>query len=1768
MQKQSKYYWLLLATIGLFMCFPFSSKSQSPTAAFNQDKNVGCIPVIVNFSDVSTGNIASYYWDFGNGNNSVLQNPGATYTKAGSYNVKLVVTDVNGKKDSIEKAIAVTAFANPVASFSANKQTGCEGEVIDFTDNSVQTSNPIVSWAWNFGDGNQSGQQSPSHSFKTKGSFAVSLVITDSKGCKNAINQANYININQVPAVAFSANVTTACKVPQTVNFTDLTPAQSGKTYTYQWDFGDGGSTTQQNPSNIYKTYGDYTVSLTVTDNQNCKKTLVESDFIKIGAIRADFDLPKKTGCAPFVVSFTNSSQNVPSNARQVWHFGNGDSIVSPNPIYQYQKDGVYDITLEISTPDGCYDKIVKKNYVTVLKTPVFDFSSTDSISCKSPTTFKFSANTVGATKWRWDFGDSGVSNQQNPSRLYKWAGVYTVSLRVEFANGCEVTQTKTNYIKNKAHKADFEVSDSSGCLPLVVDFTNLSTSFFGIKSYFWNFGDGKTSTQTNPSYTYNKVGKYAPKLIIVDSAGCIDSLQFDSIAVGDKANPDFFADPTQGCKQDMRHVKFTNTTNLNVLTVDSFIWEVGQTKYTKGNTPLFVDYKDHKFKTSPDSIDARLISVVNGCYDTMEKKKYLVFFPPDVKVSYFIDNCKLDTIVFTDHSLGADVINWRLDGVPIVEKNSFKRFLTPGKHKLWVEGTNNGNGCKDTQEYEIDILYPLVADIGLTKKGVCANDSITFFSRNLNASRGPLFTFNFTWTINGTPASNSNSFVRLFPDTGRFDIGLTIVDAFGCKATDIDSDAVAMQKNGIEAKVVPDRGCFPLTSQLIYNAPQGAIKNAKWLVNGNLINVIATDTAEYTFKDLINGMNVLGLEVELQAEDTSGCIISKKNRVIISSVTAQFANSSRFNCNNTVLSFFNSSPALMPFGSVTFDWTLDDTLSFTAPSNKYTFTQSGAHNFELIVSDTAMGCYDTVKEVINVRVRKLQAGFTVDKDQTTCPPLATTFSDASTVENTTISDVVWDFGDGSNSIIKSPVKTFFYPGDYDVYYKISNSSGCSDSILLPGKIKIGGPRGTPNIDKDRGCAPITVNFKALNTNTDSIKWDFGDGVITTGNNLANSYSRPGTYQPYMVLEDTAGCTVFYPTKPIFVYPSPVPLFTDSGKCVYNNFKFINQTDTQVPATFVWRFANGDTVAGFNAQHKFTTTGTHNITLEATSINGCTGSKTQSIEIMPLNADFELTSIAACIDNSISTIDKSTSGTGIQNWLWHLGDGRTANGLSPILEYKTAGTYNVSLIVTDSNGCLDTAVNPQKVTVYDTIPPPVPLAYRVTVEPDNSIRFDFAVYPRPDFGNYIIYKAIAGQPLQIYKYINALNDTVFIDNSVNPDNNSYTYKVVNQSICDRFSSERNSRAHTSILLKGTSDTNATHLFWSAYDGWDKVETYHIYRKEPRKTNFEKIGFVAGTQTTYTDSSAFCDVVYKYYVFAEEDTLSLYHQFSRSNTIALRPLHKETVVPGTIIRATVEDDKNILVEFAPPTAPVTPIELFTLEKSSNGVNYKAVYSTPNCCPSYLDKDVKVHQQSYYYRIKCTDYCADISAPSNIGKSILLGTGINADDNITVDWSAYQHWDDGVKKYELEIQTGSGGFVNAGVNNLTDKDTNYIDTEGDYNYFPKICYRVKATSFNGVISYSNTDCEKGRSSLFVPNAFTPNGDSHNNTFVVVGSYIKTYKIQIFNRYGEKLFTGYSLEDTWDGTFKGEAVQDDAYIYIINAEGIDNKRYNLHGNVTVLN
>jgi gliding motility-associated-like protein len=1761
--------WLLYFLFAvLLFCAPQWLFAQGPTASFTQDKTQGCLPLIVNFTETATGNISSYFWDFGNGNTSTLQNPGAVYAKSGVFNVKLIVTDNTGKKDSILRTTAVTVFDNPKAAYVGVPTGICEGQKVKFTDKSTVVTNPIKTWSWNFGDGKQSTQQSPENTYNASGTYAVSLIVEDTKGCKDILNQTNYISVGKPPTVDFAADITSGCITPLKVTFKDKSQTSGSTSVSYHWDFGDGDTSNQQNPVHSYKSSATFNVTLTVTDGLGCTVTKTTNNFISIGKTVANFDANIKTGCTPLAINFQNNSANVPSNARVVWFFGNGDSVVGYQPTYTYTQPGDYDVTLKITSPDACNDAITKAKFIKVIQSPVVDFRSNDSVSCKPPSKFFFTANTVNAQKWEWEFGDSSVSTQQNPTKIYMSPGVYYVSLKVTFNNGCVVQQTKTDYVKINTQRAFFLVPDSGGCIPTTINFINRSTSYFGIKSYSWDFDNGQTSTKKDPDpVVYTTAGTFQPKLTIVDSAGCTDTYVYKSIKLGEKVKPDFVADKRAGCKQDMKEVTFTNLTDVTKTHVDTFVWIFGAGAKVKSQNPFVVDYSGEHFLTNPDSVDVTLISVSGRCYDTLVKKKYIVLYPPDVLLEYNIDNCKLDTILFTNSSKGADVFRWWMDTVEVLNTKEFKKFLPPGEHTLNAVGVNNGNGCKDSTAQKIKILRPLVAEIGVNTKGLCGGDSITFYAKGSND--GERYPMNYEWRVNGSfikSGIHETSFSYIFSDTSVFNVVLTITDAFGCIKRDTAYDVGRNQKLPVTLTVTPDKGCFPLTAQLIYQSLPGLITEAKWVIDGTTINA-TKDTLPYVFNTPIYAMNTTGIDVVFKAKDTTGCTLSKTQKVFISKVTADFFANPTQNCASTDLSFFNTSNGLMPYGGLSFNWLMNDTLAFNSSSNNYTFNKSGTHKLSLSIKDNVLGCADSTEKTVEVKVKKIKADFNVDKTSISCPPLVSRFTDNSIYENTYITEVLWRFGDGSASTEFAPIKNYFYPGSYDIVYKITDARGCVDSVRTPGKIFVGGPYGTPISDKEKGCAPLTVNFEAINPSVGNIRWDFGDGVLVTGKKVQNTYTRPATYQPYMVLADSVGCTVFYPTKPIEVYPSPEPAFADSGVCWYNPFTFINQTDTTTPTTFVWRFDSGDTLTGYNAQYQFGNHGQHSVTLEATSINGCTAQLQKPVEGINLKADFSLNNTAACLDAAIKGFDKSQSDAGIKQWLWWLGNGTTATGPAPALVYTVPGNYQISLIIEDNKGCFDSALNSQTLTVYDTTPPPTPWAYRVTVEEDNSIRFDFSEYARVDFGKYIIYKAPAGKPLQVYKEINTKTDTIYIDKAVNPDTSSYTYKVVNVSFCERYSNERDSRAHTTVLLKGTPDTNATHLFWSPYDGWDVVKTYHIYRKEPSQAAFVKIGAVPGSQTNYTDSSAYCNITYLYYVIAEQEAAANV-QFSRSNTISLTPFHKATVQPGTIIRVTVEDDKNILIEFAPPQVITAPITSYSIEKSVNGgFDYTGIFTTPTCCPSFLDKKVDVHKQSYHYRVLTTDYCADISAPSNLGKSILLNSYINTDDNVRVSWSAYQRWEDGVKRYELEVKNAGGEYVSAGVNNLTAIDTVYIDETGNYNYLPKVCYRVIGISNNDVVSYSNTDCVTGRSSLFVPNAFTPNKDGFNNNFVVVGAYIQTYQIQIFNRYGEKLYTSYSLEDTWDGTYKGETAQQDVYIYVITAEGMDHKRYNLSGNITLL-
>jgi len=317
--------------------------------------------------------------------------------------------------------------------------------------------------------------------------------------------------ISLAPLANFSAKPIEG-KVPLTVAFTDESTKSPTK---WNWTFGDGTSSAIQNPTHKYSKVGKYTVTLTATNN-NGSDTVTKADYIKVVTKPvANFTSSATSGKAPFNVAFTDTSTGIPAGWK--WDFGDGSKSFLQNPLHTYSNAGNYTVSLTISNVVGS-NTVTKTDYITVVGKPTVEFSAKPT-SGKSPLTVAFNDTSTGSPiKWKWTFGDGTTSTQQNPTHKYSKVGRYTVTLIATNGNG-NSTLTKTDYIKVVTKPvANFTSSVTSGKVPLNVEFTDTST---GIPTgWNWNFGDGTTSEDQNPIYTYSKAGNYTVRLKASNIAG------------------------------------------------------------------------------------------------------------------------------------------------------------------------------------------------------------------------------------------------------------------------------------------------------------------------------------------------------------------------------------------------------------------------------------------------------------------------------------------------------------------------------------------------------------------------------------------------------------------------------------------------------------------------------------------------------------------------------------------------------------------------------------------------------------------------------------------------------------------------------------------------------------------------------------------------------------------------------------------------------------------------------------------------------------------------------------------------------------------------------------------------------------------------------------------------------------------------------------------------------------------------------------------------
>ncbi|MBP2144796.1 PGF-pre-PGF domain-containing protein [Methanofollis sp. W23] len=479
-------------------------------ANFTASPTTGTAPLAVQFTDTSTGIYDTCVWTFGDGNSSGEQNPVYIYTVPGLYTVNLTISSgMQTDTETKEQYINITA-APPVlsANFMAVPQNGTAPLTVQFTDTS--TGAP-TSWLWDFKDGNFSTEQHPTHTYISSGLYNVNLTVSDGK-TSSSYETMEYIEVYEPQLEAsFTASPTTGT-APLTVQFTD---ASTGTPTSWQWTFGDGNTSDDRSPSYTYQHAGTYTVNLTVTGSGGDDTT---STVITVNEpvpdLKASFTASPTSGLAPLTVQFTDASTGA-ITSRQ-WTFGDGNTSDDWSPSYTYQHAGVYTVNLTV-TGSGGDDKA---STVITVEEPVPDLKANFTASPTSgtaPLTVQFTdASTGTPTSWRWTFGDGNTSDDRSPSYTYQHAGTYTVSLMVS-DGGTDDTITRTDLITVEEPvpdlKANFTASPTSGTAPLTVQFTDASTGT--PTSWRWTFGDGNTSDDRSPSYTYQHAGVYTVNLTV-----------------------------------------------------------------------------------------------------------------------------------------------------------------------------------------------------------------------------------------------------------------------------------------------------------------------------------------------------------------------------------------------------------------------------------------------------------------------------------------------------------------------------------------------------------------------------------------------------------------------------------------------------------------------------------------------------------------------------------------------------------------------------------------------------------------------------------------------------------------------------------------------------------------------------------------------------------------------------------------------------------------------------------------------------------------------------------------------------------------------------------------------------------------------------------------------------------------------------------------------------------------------------------------------------
>lgn len=1178
-----------------------------PIADFTVDNSEGCVPVSVNFSDNSSsenGNITSWLWDVGGSagvlSQTVASDFSSSYTIQGSYTASLTVVDEKGCTTTTSMPNTVVASALTVPDVKVSLKPSCELPwLIDFTN---QNADPLISYIWDFGNGElYTGIQPPTITYNDVGIFDVTLYM-ESGDCRDTVIFTNFIDTNSPAAFTFSPAV--VCE-NNPVQFTDISINDADEVV---WNFGDGFTSTDFNPSHIYNSPGCFDVSL-IRKVGECTDTVIVSCVSVLSQPTLIYDIENQFACdIPTEIILHAES---PSSGDIQWQFvSNGITTEydSNDVVIIIEEYGSYYAILNFESESGCQAIL---DSIPIDIAPFEVNMPVEEIGGCAPLTFTLLdsiTSNLAINSYHWSIGDGEyTSTDITPTFTIQDTGSYNLQLIAENIYGCIDTIEIENYIQvGNLPTINFVAAPRVGCVDVDMFFTDLSSGY--ADSWQWTFGEKGYSDLQNPVFSFEDAGTFGVSLIASHN-GCMDSLTF----------PNYITIYEPSAKYDINYNcedPYTINIENRSTGADSLLWtlELSETETITFTDSIFGNYTFSERGNYPISLFTESFST--GC-DNIELDTIRIVDPI---ASYTVDTLRgctpfsLEIGNFSQDAFSYEFVSDVANIDSIFNEEPIVTFTEGGILSGPLLIITDIHECKDSfQLFDSVYVNKLEAAVDYTDI-ICIPDVAEF----MDQSTADLATINsWNWKINSLNFSSEDQNTSLYIDSvGVYDLQFQVQDDWGCK----DSLSILQAITAVE--VVPE---FTYDSLGCSWAPINFTSSGS---NGNTV-IYSWDFGDGTTSDLANPSHTFATEgiytVCLTMMDIRGCekVICKENVVNITDPVAQYIGDPiSATCPPLLSNFENQSTNAF---SYTWDFG-DNSGKSNSDSPSHVYTSPGIYDVSLIATSTPT-CSDTLLIPEYIRVEGPVGDFEADIAQT-CLPVSVTLI----AHSDDYYSYVWDLGNGIldsvGGIVITDTKSYEYtqPGRYTPKLIITDSTGCTRSFAGD-PIELDLIEIDFTMEDDPICGPpLAVSLENLSAGTTEdvdYLWEVTgiSSYQSTEKNPSFDIIETGNYNVSLIANygnciDTLTIVDFMEVADI---PDVVFDIQTEELCEDVNVTFVNGSTIEYGEFESWRwdFGDGNTSTEKNPTHQYTGLESHTVTLTGITDKGCEAVYSASFDVLP-----------------------------------------------------------------------------------------------------------------------------------------------------------------------------------------------------------------------------------------------------------------------------------------------------------------------------------------------------------------------------------------------------------------------------------------------------------------------------------------------------------------------------------------------------------------------